>query len=178
RGMTINAQRLRDLFRATEPLAGGKRGSARQYNPVQVVVDTLNLFRSKCEGLGIAVHRKAAPDVDDVSGYREDLSTAVTNLVDNAIYWLEYHGVEQPEITATISTQSGSCIVTISDNGIGIPVEFREHIFDVGFTLKPNGTGLGLSIAREAIGRSGGTIKLLDETDGTSFQIMLPTGGV
>jgi signal transduction histidine kinase len=49
-------------------------------------------------------------------------------------------------------------------------------VFDIGFTLKANGTGLGLSIAREAIGRSGGSIDVLDTDEGACFRITIPRG--
>ena len=98
----------------------------------------------------------------------------MTNLLDNSIYWLEHHNVPKPQIDLSITGEAEHCIITISDNGVGIPSEFAEQVFDVGFTLKPNGTGLGLSIAQEAIMRSNGELQLLASNGGAAFQISLP----
>ena len=98
----------------------------------------------------------------------------MTNLIDNAIYWLEYHNIKLPEITVTITSKDDQCHIEVADNGVGVPKEFAEQVFDVGFTLKPHGTGLGLSIAKEAITRSNGDLQLLASPVGAIFQISLP----
>jgi signal transduction histidine kinase len=176
RGTTKQAERLRDLFRALKPLAGGKRGHPKRFNPNQVIIDTFSLFDGKfLEGQVKKVHRDTTGG-KDILGYGEDLATAMTNIVDNALFWLGYHKVEKPMLTVTVDNESKYCVIKIADNGTGIPDEFRHNIFDVGFSLKPQGTGLGLSIAQEAIGRSKGTITLDDISPGTGFTIRIPYG--
>lgn len=175
RGMNINAEKLRSLFSALEPLSGAKRGKPRLYNPSQVITDTLKVFESRTKALGIQVsHRNFFED--DFLGYPEDLSTAATNIIDNSLYWLEYQQTENPRISIELREEDSSCVIDIIDNGPGIPSEFRDKVFDVGFTLKPFGTGLGLNIALEALGRSEGTINLIDVNEGTGFRLILPTG--
>ncbi len=177
RGMNINADKLRLLFKATEPLAGGRRGKPTQYNPNQIVIDAIQLFRSKLDEAGIDTSHKNDDAIDSVFGYREDLATAITNILDNAIFWLDHHEIRNPLVEFNLSRDQDSCVIEISDNGKGIPEEFRDQIFDVGFSLKPKGTGLGLSIAREAIGRSRGTIEYLDREIGAAFLIRIPVSG-
>lgn len=174
RGLNTSAGRLRSLFNATKPLAGGKRGKPTYYNPNQVIVDTRMLFQNKLDSLGGEVSQKADVDVADILGYRGDLTAAITNLTDNAIYWLQHHKVPDPLIEVIVSRDKGQCVIDFRDNGHGIPEEFRSHVFDVGFTLKAKGTGLGLSIAREALARSGGSIELVDSDQGAQFQIRIP----
>ena len=113
----------------------------------------------------------------DVYGYKEDLATALTNVVENALHWLSYGKTQDPQIRAEVKSHSDVCVIEVYDNGPGIPPEFQSRVFDVGFTLKANGTGLGLSIAREAISRSGGDIELLDTVQGTGFRIIVPIKG-
>lgn len=174
RGMTQNALRLADLFRSLRPLTGGKRGKPTYYNPIQVVLDVSELFKSRLMEIGATVHNKAAADVPDILGYKADLAASVTNLFDNAIYWLHHRRTKHPVIEVNVRRAGDKCIIEIADNGAGISAEFKERIFDVGFTLKPNGTGLGLSIAREAIARSNGTLELVDSEVGACFRITLP----
>jgi signal transduction histidine kinase len=126
------------------------------------------------ESFGIAFSLAEDPSGRAVFGYPDDLATAMTNLLDNAVYWLHYHDISQPAIDVSIGSDGEQCVITVADNGNGIPAEFSDQVFDVGFTLKPNGTGLGLSIAREAIARSGGELQLLASNHGTVFEILLP----
>lgn len=174
RGLNISADRLRALFNATKPLAGGRRGKPTYYSPNQVIIDTKLLFRNQLDLLGGDMPHKAGVDVADILGYRGDLTAAITNLTDNAIHWLQHHKVADPLIEVIVSRDKGQCVIDFRDNGHGIPEEFRSHVFDVGFTLKAKGTGLGLSIAREALARSGGSIELVDSDQGAQFQIRVP----
>lgn len=174
RGMTNNAEKLRSLFGALEPLSGTRRGKPRLYNPSQVIIDTLYVFGSKIKEVGVDVsHRNNFND--DLVGYREDLSTAMTNIIDNVLYWFEYQQTENPALSIELREENSSCVIDVIDNGPGIPNEFRDNVFDVGFTLKPFGTGLGLNIALEALGRSDGSISLIDVNVGTGFRLTLPT---
>jgi signal transduction histidine kinase len=177
RGMVNSSDKLRRLFSALEPLSSTRRGKPQLYSPNQVVVDTLHLLESRAAQLGIKFERKSALNVSDIVGYREDLATALTNIIDNALYWLAHSSTRDPTINVQISQNDASCIIDVHDNGPGIPDEFRDSVFEVGFTLKVDGTGLGLSIAREAISRAGGTIDLLETVRGAGFRIVIPREG-
>jgi signal transduction histidine kinase len=173
-GLGASSGKLRALFNALSPLSGARRGQARHYNAAAAIEQTQYLFKTRMETLGIAFALVPEESGREVFGYPDDLATAVTNLMDNAIYWLHYHDITEPSITVSIRPEDGQCVITVADNGKGIPAEFSDQVFDVGFTLKPNGTGLGLSIAQEAISRSGGELQFLPSTEGAVFQISLP----
>jgi signal transduction histidine kinase len=101
--------------------------------------------------------------------------TAITNLLDNSLYWLAAKQVVGPHIAVEVLRTAEEVQIVFSDTGPGIPEEFQDRVFDVGFSLKPGGTGLGLSIAREAIHRSGGDIVLRQPAAlGASFLITVP----
>ena len=174
-GMVSSAQKLRVLFNALAPLSGARRGAPRAYSAEAIIRQTQYLFHSRMEKLGIRFSLRVDGDVR-VVGYPDDLATACANLLENAVYWLEHRNPGNPSIGVTLRpcADSALCAVTVSDNGVGIPHEFANQIFDVGFTLKPNGTGLGLSIAREAVLRSNGELRLLESSAGTTFEITLP----
>jgi signal transduction histidine kinase len=174
RDLGQSAERLRHLFAMLEPLAGGKRGKESYYSANQVVIDSVALFATELADAGILVTRKADPHVSDVLGYRQDLTAALANLIDNSIYWLTYAKSPNPEISFEVAQDKNGCAIIVSDNGPGIPSEFRDEVFDVGFSLKSKGTGLGLSIAREAIQRSGGSIDLVESSIGAQFLVKLP----
>lgn len=83
--------------------------------------------------------------------------------------------------TATVRVESrgdaDQVVITIADNGPGIPTQVLPRIWDPFFTTKDvgEGTGLGLSIVHELVERHGGTITVETELDkGTSFTVTLP----
>ncbi|MGB4771294.1 MAG: ATP-binding protein, partial [Chitinophagaceae bacterium] len=78
---------------------------------------------------------------------------------------------------ATFSTKN-SFAISISDNGIGVPHQLVDKIFQPFFTTKPTGegTGLGLSLSYDIIKSYGGEIKLeTREGKGSTFTIIIPT---
>lgn len=175
-GMESSSGKLRTLFNALSPLSGANRGEPILYDALKVIDDTIYLFKTKFERNGIRV--EVLHDESKAFGYADDLATALTNLVDNAIYWLEHHHIKDPSILIKIQSSTERCFITVADNGVGVPIEFSSQLFDVGFSLKPHGTGLGLSIAREAIFRSGGDIEVLQSARGAEFRISLPSNNI
>jgi signal transduction histidine kinase len=114
-----------------------------------------------------------APAVARVS--RPDLERAVGNLVDNAVR----HAATRVSLAAR-TTASGT-VLTVTDDGHGIPEAERERVFDRFARLDEardrdsGGTGLGLSITRELLRRSGATVRLEDAGPGTRAVVVLPT---
>ena len=77
-----------------------------------------------------------------------------------------------------MSQLANKLIVSVQDNGFGIPETHRNKIFQPFFTTKPTGegTGLGLSLSYDIIKAHGGEIRVNSkEGEGTEFQILLPT---
>jgi two-component system nitrogen regulation sensor histidine kinase GlnL len=65
-------------------------------------------------------------------------------------------------------------MVSIADNGPGIPEEIKPHLFDPFVTTKRHGTGLGLALVAKAIGDHGGVIEFDSEPGRTVFRVFLP----
>ena len=71
--------------------------------------------------------------------------------------------------------QDNKAIISILDNGIGIPEDQRDEIFKPRFTTKSSGSGLGLAIAANMIDSMGGTIHFKSKAGkGTEFFVELP----
>lgn len=119
-------------------------------------------------------------EMPKVSGDAPMLQHLMDNLVGNAVKFVPA-GVE-PRVVVS-GTQAGGVVdVTVTDNGIGIPVGMREQVFQR-FEQVPGtglgGTGMGLSICRTIVQRHGGRITVGDGPDGvgTSFRVRLPAAG-
>lgn len=163
--------KLANLFRNLKPLAGGRRGLVQSFPAVNVINSSRELF----SGHTVPVKLDNQAGSVDLIGYPDDLSTALVNLIGNALHWIEGDDVANPLVTITLQATSQEAIIFVDDNGPGVTEEFADSIFDVGFSLKPDGTGLGLNIAKEALARSGATLAYhMDFTEGARFEIRFP----
>ncbi|RJQ13667.1 MAG: PAS domain-containing protein [Nitrospiraceae bacterium] len=108
---------------------------------------------------------------------RQQIQQVILNLLINAEHAISETGRRgRIEFKTAYDGKSGNILITVSDNGAGIPPEILPRIFDPFFTTKPVniGTGLGLSIAHGIIAEQGGTIDAKSEVGaGTSFTITL-----
>lgn len=95
------------------------------------------------------------------------ISQALTNLIKNAgeaIESLSEKGLPDgfvPEIRIGLGTDQGQALITIADNGIGLP-EDRARLFEPYVTTRDKGTGLGLPIVKKIVEEHGGTLVLTD----------------
>lgn len=177
REMHENSQKLNRLFSLLDPLAGRRRGNPEVYSIKEAIHHVVEIFESKIKSLNIKTPIMV-DDTDLVKAYKADTTAVLTNLMDNALYWLSHEKPPNPEIRFSVTSDQKEVIIDISNNGPNIPEEFIEQIFDVGFTLKPDGTGLGLAISREAIARSSGTLTFKHFSPGVNFRIRLPRGQI
>jgi two-component system, NtrC family, nitrogen regulation sensor histidine kinase GlnL len=69
-------------------------------------------------------------------------------------------------------------LVSITDNGPGIPEELKAHLFDPFVTTKRNGTGLGLALVVKVIGDHGGIIEFDSQPRRTVFRVFLPVAPI
>jgi two-component system, NtrC family, nitrogen regulation sensor histidine kinase NtrY len=104
---------------------------------------------------------------------KEHLNGIFSNLIKNAIQSVP-PGVEGV-IGIKMETKGNKILVTISDNGTGIPEEIRKKMFTPNFTTKSSGMGLGLSIVKRYVENAGGNIWFESEGGrGTMFFVELP----
>jgi len=104
---------------------------------------------------------------------KEHLNGIFSNLIKNAIQSVP-QGTEAI-IGIKMETRGSKVLVTISDNGTGIPEEIRKKMFTPNFTTKSSGMGLGLSIVRRYVENAGGSIWFESESGrGTMFFVELP----
>lgn len=125
------------------------------------------------------------PSLPPVYGNKDRLIQIFLNLVKNAAEAAPDEGGEVLLTTAyqhgvRLATPGGEepmhlpLVVTVQDNGPGIPDDLRRHIFDPFVTTKRGGTGLGLPLVAKLVGEHGGVVDLESRRGRTIFRVLLP----
>jgi len=112
-----------------------------------------------------------------INADRDQLLRCFNNLLKNAIEATSPDKLGIIDISYLITSKN--ILLTIKDNGNGIPETMREKIFEPNFTTKSSGTGLGLAFVKNSIENAGG--KVWFETTpgiGTTFYLSLPAATI
>jgi signal transduction histidine kinase len=120
-------------------------------------------------GATLRVH--LGENVLPISGDAGALEDLFLNLLRNAAQALEAGG------TAEVSAEVGEARVTVvvRDDGVGIPAELQDRVFEPLFSTRPEGTGLGLTVARRVAVAHGGDLALESTPgEGTTVRVTLP----
>ncbi|QKG80062.1 PAS domain S-box protein [Tenuifilum thalassicum] len=145
------------------------------------LVDLNNLLQTVMHDLKVDIDKSQATikiqQLPIVKGDKTLLVQIFSNLISNAITYTKKG--TYPEIQLSSQEKSDSYVIEVMDNGIGIPPEYHEKIFNLFQRLHSQreypGTGIGLALVKKAVHALGGEITLKSEVDnGTSFYITLP----
>jgi two-component system sensor kinase FixL len=108
--------------------------------------------------------------VDDIQ-----IQQIMVNLIKNSLDAINEAGQEDGRIEIHIRKEGQEVLVSVTDNGPGVPEVHRPRLFDSFFTTKPKGVGLGLSICKSIAGAHGGTLRHEQPGEGGSrFTLSLP----
>jgi signal transduction histidine kinase len=163
-------------------------GEQRATDVNALVEESLNLAyhgaRAEKSGFNITVQREFDAGAGSAELYPQEITRALLNLISNGFYAASKRKAEngevsfEPTLLATTKDLGHAVEVRIRDNGVGIPPEVREKMFNPFFTTKPagEGTGLGLSMTHDIIVKQhGGTIDVATESGNfTEFILVLP----
>ena len=110
------------------------------------------------------------PDSLTVEADRQLLDQVILNLVKNAVEAMET--TESPRLRLQGRLDLGRTILSVGDNGPGVPDDVREQIFIPFFTTKRTGSGIGLSLSRQIMTAHGGDIAIRSSADGTTVSLV------
>lgn len=142
------------------------------FNDVKLLIN----HRIKFYNIDLDVH--IPQHLKHVVGNESEIIQLFVNLISNAVDAVK--GQKDPKIVVNIYEDDSYIYIQIKDNGPGIPLQYREKIFEPLFTTKEKGegTGLGLAICQRIITKCHGKLELLDEDPGACFQIRLNISSV
>ncbi len=142
-----------------------------EVNLLEQIQITLELFKNT-DNVTFSVHW---PSENKVIVYadKEHLNGAFSNLFKNAIQSIPQG--REGIVKINLEVKSDKIIISIYDNGSGIPADLQKKLFTPNFTTKSSGMGLGLSIVKRYIESANGRIWFESETDkGSVFYVELP----
>ena len=149
---------------------------ARPFDVNQVVADATEELRTHALARSIEIVRTEAPDAT-VLGDRGQVLMAVRNLVSNALAYSPPH----TRVAVAVSQADGIVEIDVKDQGIGIPAEDIDRIFERFYRVDParsrgtGGTGLGLAIVKHVCLNHGGECRVWSEVGvGSTFTLRLP----
>jgi signal transduction histidine kinase len=155
---------IMDFSRPTRPLP------ARQ--SLNAVVDrTIEMTREHLPE-NVALSADTDPGLHEISFDAEQITQVVLNLVRNAGDAL---GPDGGSIVVATRAAPDGAVLTVADDGPGIPGKIRQKIFEPFYSTKRGGTGLGLAVCRHIAAEHGGQMSVdSEEGRGSTFTLSLP----
>ena len=151
-----------------------KMGTIKMNEIIEEILDSMKL---QFDHKNADVQFNNTSSNPSVKGDAVHLTNVVYNIIDNA---LKYSG-DEPKVEINMLESAGNLKISIQDNGIGIPKEYTDKVFDRFFRVPTNdqhnvkGHGLGLSYVKDVINKHGGSISVESvENTGTKFTIIIP----
>ena len=151
---------------------------APDQGPVDVprgLADTVALLEGKARAKRVTIALSVDPALPTIRGISVEINQVWMNLVDNAID----AAVDRGHVDVAAHVDGSWVVVSVVDDGPGIPAEIKDRIFDPFFTTKAigEGTGLGLDIVRRIVRWHSGAIDVDSRPGRTEFRVRFPTGG-
>ena len=158
-----------------------QRKAERDYVVIaKVIADAVELLSYSLKTSDVTIGIDIQADLPQTFADADLIHQVLVNLIVNARQALEEKVEQGRRITlrAAHDSASNTILISISDNGPGIPAGIRNRIFDPFFTTKPqdHGTGIGLAVSRGLIEAHSGTLELAQPqpVSGAEFVIRLP----
>lgn len=185
--MKMGAERIREIVKSLRNFSRLDEGEKKPVDIHEGIDNTLLILqhrlKAQSDRRAIAVEKDygTLPKIECYAGL---MNQVFMNIISNAIDALESDINQNPETITdpviSISTKispDNFLLISIADNGSGIPLEIQQRLFDPFFTTKPvgKGTGLGLSISYSIVEKHRGQLKCISEVgQGTEFLIQIP----
>ena len=147
-----------------------RKGAFRTVDLVEIASEVVELYDAAAEQDGTRLTLVGDPQML-VTGDRDLIFDAIANLVDNAIK----HGRAEGHVVVANETIDGRPVISIADDGPGIPADQYEHVFKRFYRLEQSrytpGNGLGLSLVAAVARLHGARIEMLENSPGLKFML-------
>jgi two-component system sensor kinase FixL len=161
-------QRLRGLVRSGT-------SSKSPHNLNEIIRNILLIFEFEVKKTGTQLLFFPLEPLEDLYVDDIQIQQILVNLIKNSLDSIGEAAQADGRIEIHIATEGQFVTVSVTDNGAGVPEQYRPRLFDSFFTTKPKGVGLGLSICKNIAAAHGGTLRHEQPKEGGScFTLSLP----
>lgn len=143
----VNFEHLDGYLNLFTPLNRRMNRKREEISLLEIKTFLIDLFKSRFERHSIKLLHTNGFKKHKLFGFKSTFYPVFVNLIDNAIYWLNKSG----SVNKIIRLHADDQGVYISNNGVEIPLQDSERIFELGFSRKELGRGMGLNISREVL---------------------------
>ncbi len=138
-----------------------------------IIQEMLTLLKGEACRFSVAMRTELTNELPKIMADRVQLQQVFMNLMLNAIEAMTDSG---GELTVKSEQQDGQLQISVSDRGVGLPMEKMDQIFSAFFTTKPQGSGMGLAISRSIVESHDGRLWATSNNGrGATFYFTLPT---
>jgi signal transduction histidine kinase len=164
------------LTRIAQIETKARKGGFHTVNLAEIAGEVVELYDAAAEQEGTSLTMTGEPDMV-VTGDRDLIFDAIANLVDNAIK----HGRAGGHVAVAAEHVDGEAVITIADDGPGIPADQRDQVFKRFYRLEQGrcapGNGLGLSLVSAVARLHGVRIELLENAPGLKIRLWFTSQG-
>jgi PAS domain S-box-containing protein len=171
---------IKDVTRASDIISSVsllfKKGALQRelVDVNELIREMITLLRSEANRYSISIRIELAEDLPKVMADRVQLQQVFMNLMLNGIDAMK-GTTDGGQLTIKSEVGDGQLLISVSDTGVGLPLEQAEEIFKAFFTTKDKGTGMGLPISRSIIESHGGRLWAASASGrGAAFHFTLP----
>ena len=171
-----NIEHIKDIVAMQQSYAKVS-GLTESLSAVELIEDALRMNAGSFQKHEVELVREMAADLPQVCVDKHKVLQILVNLLRNAKHACDDAGREDKRITVRAVNENDRVRITITDNGVGIPAENLNRIFNHGFTTKKTGHGFGLHSAANAAKEMGGGLTVHSDGagHGATFTLELPT---
>jgi len=170
KNIKINFEHLDGYLNLFTPLNRRLTRKKEDIKLLEIKTFLIDLFKSRFNRHEISFKHTKAYTRGQIKGFRSSFYPVFVNVIDNAIYWLNESGIDD-KVIRLHAEDDGS--IYISNNGIEIPIQDKNKIFELGFSRKENGRGMGLHISNEVLENAGYSLQLVEPRSGSNVTFKL-----
>jgi len=174
RHVDVISSEIQRLDRVVQTLVDFTRPVELRLNDMdmrKLVEDVVSLASPAAEKHNVLIEREAAPDLLPVRIDADLVKQALLNIVLNGVQAMPDGGT----LRLTVKRDGDNALISVRDQGAGIPENIRDKIFNLYFTTKTGGSGIGLAMAYRVVQLHHGSVEFTSIIDhGTTFFLRFP----
>ena len=170
--LTQNIEHIKDIVVMQQSYAKIS-GVAERIKPADLVEDALRMNAGALTRHEVQLAREYDPQAPEIIVEKHRVLQILVNLIRNAKYACDESGRPEKRLTVSVSNGGDGVRITVKDNGVGIPPENLNRIFNHGFTTRKGGHGFGLHSGALAAKELGGSLTAHSDGPGCGATFML-----